>query len=168
MEKDPINNVEWIDSSKLDANNYNPNVCMNQELKLLEFSILKNGWIQPIIINGSNIIIDGFHRWKVSQSSAQLKAKYNGKIPVVVLPISDADAMLLTIRINRAKGSHLAFRMSEIIKTLVDKHNVDKQKIAQEIGAYKGEVDLLYADGVFKRKDIQNHKYSKAWEPKKQ
>ena len=46
---DPISKVTWINVDNLKSNNYNPNVVLNQELKLLEFSILKNGWIQPIL-----------------------------------------------------------------------------------------------------------------------
>ena len=60
---DPISRVEWIDVRELNANDYNPNVVLNKELSLLEFSILKNGWIQPILINSDNTIIDGYHRY---------------------------------------------------------------------------------------------------------
>lgn len=49
--KEPINNVEWRDASSINANGYNPNVVFTPELKLLEKSILKCGWIQPVIIN---------------------------------------------------------------------------------------------------------------------
>ena len=55
--KDPINNVEWRDASSINANGYNPNVVFTPELKLLEKSILKCGWIQPVIINPDNICV---------------------------------------------------------------------------------------------------------------
>jgi hypothetical protein len=38
--------------------------------------------------------------------------------------------------------------------------------VAIEIGATKDEVDLLYQDGVFKMKNIENWRYSKSWYPK--
>ena len=59
---DPINNVEWVEVAKIKSNDYNPNVVLNQELKLLEFSIMTNGWIQPILVTKDYTIIDGFHR----------------------------------------------------------------------------------------------------------
>ena len=59
---DPINNIQWILASDLNGNDYNPNVVFTPELKLLERSLLKTGWVQPILISKDKIIIDGFHR----------------------------------------------------------------------------------------------------------
>jgi hypothetical protein len=90
---------------------------------------------------------------------------FKGKVPCAILNIDRPTAMILTIRMNRAKGSHIAVQMSEIIHELIDKHNVDPILLAQEIGATKDEINLLYQDGVFKMKNIQNYKYKKAWYP---
>jgi len=122
----------------LRANNWNPNVVMNQELKLLEFSILKQGWIQGIMVNKDMMIIDGFHRYSLSKQSKALRERYCGMVPCYVLPLDDAQAMLLTIRINRAKGSHVAHQMHEIVRTLIDEHGMDHKQIEQEIGAHRG------------------------------
>ena len=165
--QDPISNVKWIEVEKLNANDYNPNVVLNKELKLLELSVLKNGWIQPILINNDNTIIDGFHRSYLSRNSKLLKEKYNGKVPCVVMDLTEAERMLLTIRINRAKGNHVAFKMHEIVKALVDKHEVSMEYIQESIGASKDEVELLYKDGVFDALNIKEHKYSRAWKSPK-
>ena len=162
---DPIDKIEWRVASDLNSNNYNPNVVFNKELKLLELSILKQGWIQPVLILEDGTIIDGFHRAKLAQDSKEIKEKYKGKCPCVVLELDRPQAMMLTIRINRAKGSHVAFKMSSIIQELIDKHNFDPMEIAKEIGANRDEIDLLYKKGVFEAKDIKNYKYSKAWYP---
>ena len=75
--------------------------------------------------------------------------------------------MILTVRMNRAKGSHIAVRMASMIKELVDEHKWEPQELAKELGATKKEVDLLYQDGVFKmlKKVNGEYKYSKAWYP---
>lgn len=163
---DPINNIQWLNAHDLTANDWNPNVVMNQELKLLELNILECGWVQPILVCKSLSIIDGFHRWSLSKISKNLNERYGGKLPCAVLDISDAEAMMLTVRINRAKGTHLAFKMSDMIRRLVDDHHVSPAEIEKKIGAYKGEVELLYKQDVWSRKDIQNHQYSAAWAPK--
>jgi ParB-like chromosome segregation protein Spo0J len=165
MSKEPIDSVQWRDASELHANGWNPNVVMNQELRLLERSILKCGWIQPVIANPDGMVIDGFHRWMLSKESKELRARYGGKLPVVVMPLTKPEAMMLTIRINRAKGTHVAVRMSEIVKELIDEHHCDRQQIANEIGAPLDEIDLLYQDGVFKMKNIKDYRFSKAWVP---
>lgn len=162
---DPINSIEWREAKSLNANDYNPNVVFTPELKLLERSILKTGWVQPILIADDGTIIDGFHRHRLAQDSEPLKKKYNGMVPCAVMNITKAEAMILTVRMNRAKGSHVAVRMSEIVKTLLDEHGLDPQEVAQELGATKEEIDLLYQDGVFKMKNISEYKYSKAWVP---
>lgn len=166
FKNDPLLNIKFIHVDQLSANGWNPNVVLNQELKLLEYSLMKSGWLQPILINRNNMIIDGFHRYSLSKISKAVSERYQGLVPCAVFDIDDAQAMLMTIRINRAKGSHVAFKMHEIVRRLVDEFNIDTAQIEKEIGAYKGEVDLLYQEDVFKKKDIQNHTYSQAWEPK--
>jgi len=166
FKQEPIMRIEWLPAEMLQANGYNPNVVLRQELELLEFSVLKTGWIQPVLVNRDYIIIDGFHRWTLSLKSDRLREKYMGQVPCVVLDIDKPEAMLMTVRINRAKGSHSAVKMHDLIKQLVDEHAYDMQRIAQGIGGHKGEVELLYSEGVFAAKKTAEHQYSKAWKPR--
>lgn len=149
----------------LDGNDYNPNVVFTPELRLLERSILLTGWVQPVLITPAGTIIDGFHRVMLSRQSAVLKARYSGQVPCAVVDLPRHKAMLLTVRMNRAKGTHVAVRMSEIVRELIDVHHCDPQEVAIEIGATKDEIELLHQDGVFKMKNIEKHVYSKAWYP---
>lgn len=163
--KHPIDNVEWVSVDELVSNDYNPNVVLKQELSLLEFSILKNGWIQPILVTNTGIIIDGFHRFMLAKTSQKVSALTGGKVPVVRMDISEPERMMLTIRINRAKGNHVAIKMHEIIDSLVNKYGLNLNAIAEGIGATKAELQLLLQENVFKALDIPNHKYSYAWYP---
>jgi hypothetical protein len=162
---EPVEDIQWIDCDDLIANHYNPNRVMNAEMNLIEKSILKTGWIQPILINKNKVIIDGFHRWTLSKLSTQLREKYNGSVPCAVLDVSDAEAMIITVRINRAKGTHLAFRMADYVKEIVEKHRVPIDQLARDIGATLDEVQLLMQNDVFAAKDIENWTYSEAWIP---
>jgi ParB-like chromosome segregation protein Spo0J len=164
-ENDPISHIEWKDANDLIANDYNPNIVFNPELKALEKNILSIGWVQPVITTTEKIIIDGFHRTMLSKESKALKKKYGGKVPCVVFDIPRDQAMILTVRMNRAKGSHVAVRMSEMIKELIDEHKWEAEPLGKELGATKKEIDLLYQDGVFKFRNIDKYKYSKAWYP---
>ena len=62
---------EWMLAKDLNPNDYNPNRVLTDEFKLLALNIVRFGWIQPILINKNNIIIDGFHRWKLSIDSKE-------------------------------------------------------------------------------------------------
>jgi len=160
---EPINNIKWVDAKELNMNDYNPNTVLNQELKLLEFSILKNGWIQPIIIGNDKVIIDGFHRALLSKQSKKIKEKYDGKVPCVVMDMSVAERKMLTIRINRAKGVHNGYKMHSIVQSLISEHKLEKSYVAKSLGMSKKELELLLKDDVFDKLDIKNHKYSMAW-----
>jgi hypothetical protein len=79
--------------------------------------------------------------------------------------VTDAEAMVITVRINRAKGTHLAFRMSEYVRELVEKHKIPMDDLAKEIGATFEEVQLLMKSDMFEHKDVENWAYSEAWFP---
>lgn len=132
---------------------------------LLERSILKTGWIQPVLVSRDKVIIDGFHRWSLTRDSVALRERYGGKLPCAVLDVSVAEAMLLTVRINRAKGTHIAVGMSALVKRLIDEHHYDPDEIAVEIGGTRAEVDLLYQDSIFREHKLDEWRYSPAWRP---
>ena len=163
---EPLEQIKWLNHKELTANNYNPNCVFTPELKLLERSILLTGWVQPILAAKDMTIIDGFHRWMLSKESESMNKRWGGFMPVAVLDVDRAQAMILTVRMNRAKGSHIAVRMHEMVTELIDVHKLDKQELALELGATMEEIDLLYQEGVFTHKNIANYRYSKAWIPK--
>jgi len=165
--KSPIDEVIWMPCNELVANEYNPNVVFNKELELLKFSLLKTGWIQPILASLSNVIIDGFHRFWLSSNDKDMINKFNYKVPVCLLDLNEPERMLLTVRINRAKGSHVALRMHDLVSTVYNEFDYTKIEIAHQIGANIDEVELLLIENVFQKLDIKKHKYSKAWIPEK-
>ena len=91
-----------------------------------------------------------------------------GKVPVVMMEMSEPERMMLTIRINRAKGSHVALKMSDIVHKLVNEYGIPIEQLCDGIGARKAEIELLLMDNVFQAKGInESTKYSKAWIPNK-
>jgi len=163
---EPINRIQWRQSWELSSNHYNPNYVMKPELDLLALSIVKTGWIQPILVQAAQLwIIDGFHRWTLSEKHPLLRQKYRGWLPITALDVPMHEAMMITVRINRAKGVHGAVSMSKLVKALIDVHGCDPEEVARGIGGTRAEVDLLYQDSIFLARDVEHHRYSKAWEP---
>lgn len=161
----PIDNIVWRIAADLDPCGYNPNRVHRAELRLLERSLLSTGWVQPLMVNRDDIIIDGFHRWRLAQDSDALKARDRGRVPTAVLDVDRPTAMMMTIRMNRAKGTHVAVHMASIVQELVNVHGMDPQQVAVELGATMDEVNVLMAEGVFAAKGIADWAYSKAWYP---
>jgi len=162
---EPIDNIHWLLARSLKPNLYNPNVVFTPELKLLEYSLLSTGWIQPVIINTNKLIVDGFHRFKLSRDSQPIRDRWYEELPCVIFDINDAEAMMLTVRINRAKGTHVAVRMSDVIQELHNDLGVTVEGIMKGCGMDRDEVELLLAGSLLKTRKLDKYRYSNAWVP---
>lgn len=164
IENMPLNNIKWVDVEKLSANDYNPNVVLTKELKLLQLSLLKNGWIQPVLITKEYRIIDGFHRSTLCKINPEINAMTDGKVPCVVLDLSAPERIMLTVRINRAKGNHIALKMNKLVQELVNVYGLSVKVVAENIGATEKEIELLLNDNVFDKYELTEESlYSEAW-----
>lgn len=162
----PISRIQWIPVDELSANDYNPNFVLTKELELLKFSLLAQGWIQPILVTQDKVVIDGFHRSSLCRTDNQVREMTGGLVPCCVMELTEPDRMMLTVRINRAKGVHSAVKMHEMVSKLFHEHKLTIKQICAGLGATKDEVDLLLKENVFKKLEVEKHEYSRAWEPK--
>lgn len=162
---DPIDNIVWKAATDLHANDWNPNRVFTPELRLLELNLLTIGWVQPIIATPTGMIVDGFHRWRLSQDSDKVQARWAGQVPVAVLDLPDDEAMALTVRMNRAKGTHVSVHMHVLVARLLTEHGWEPERVGKAIGATRQEVDVLSRDGVFAIKRTKDWAYSNAWYP---
>lgn len=138
----PIANVQIVDRDSLRPNDYNPNKVTEENLKLLEQSILTNGWTLPIVVRPDMTIIDGFHRWTVA-GREPLRSKLSGKVPVVVVEHKDHDEDIYgTITHNRARGTHLLEPMKKIVKELLDNGKTIPE-ISKQLGMKPEEIFRL-------------------------
>lgn len=161
----PIDSVVWRAAAELKPNHYNPNYVMTVELEQIERNLIRWGWVQPVIITPQDVIIDGFHRTMLSMKSERVRAKFAGQVPTVVLDVSPAQAMFLTVRMNRAKGTHAAVRMADVVRELIDVHKCDPAELVNEMGMTTREVELLYENSIFVSKGLDKAPYSRAWVP---
>lgn len=160
----PVNNVVWRKRDELRANNYNPNNVAPPELKLLKLSILDDGWTQPLVISGDEIV-DGFHRWLVSDDK-EIRKLTGGKVPTVELSLNGDKSrqMMSTIRHNRARGVHGVLPMSEIVAFLRDDAGLSSEEIEERLGMEWEEVDRLYDKGDMLRRGAHG-KFNAGWIP---
>ena len=162
---EPCEQIEWVEAEELNPNDWNPNRVLTAEFDLLINNILSLGWVQPILINANKIIIDGFHRWRISMDVKEVKDRYKGKVPCVVLDVDDREAMCITIRMNRAKGVHESKSMANIVKKLIDEYGMSQENLMKDLGMSAKEVNLLLSDTVLTARNIKDWKYSRAWYP---
>lgn len=168
-ENQPVNNIQWIHRDELSPNLYNPNSVAPPEKKLLKVSILSDGWLFPILaLSKQNkeqkyTIIDGYHRWSLSQDK-DIYELTDGYLPVIVL--SPINRMATTVRMNRAKGTHAVLKMADIITEEV-KQGRSMQELMETYGMEKEEViRLTNANGIPQTDIVKNNEWSKSWKPK--
>ena len=142
--KSPVYTVISVPLNKLRANSYNPNSVASPEFALLELSIWEDGFTMPVVcyyIPDEDIyeIVDGYHRYRVLQTSERVRERENGLLPVVVIDKDISNRMASTIRHNRARGSHSIELMSSIVSELVTAGMSDAW-ILRHIGMDKDEL----------------------------
>lgn len=164
---EPVDFVMWVKNDLVHANDYNPNSVAPPEMKLLEHSIMKDGYTQPIVTwpNNGIEVVDGFHRHRVGKESNKVRERVYGYLPIVqIRPTQEDknDRMAATIRHNRARGSHKVESMSDIVVELKRRFWSD-DRIATELG--------MDADEVLRLQQITglasifaDEEFSEAWE----
>lgn len=170
FKSEPVDFVRWIVSDNVVSNDYNPNKVAPTEMKLLELSILNDGYTQPIVTwsneeKGATEVIDGFHRSRVGKESKVVSNRVMGFLPTVDIRTEQSsknDRMASTIRHNRARGKHQIDAMSEIVIELKNR-NWRNARIAKELGMDEEEVlrlcQLSGLEELFSDKD-----FSRSWE----
>lgn len=158
----PVSNVQWVPVEKVRANDYNPNKVAAPEMRLLEISIERDGFTQPIVVwevEDGYEVIDGFHRHLVGKKLGLTH------LPVVVVNNSSTernDRIASTIRHNRARGKHQIENMSEIVVELARRNWAD-EKIGKELGMDPDEVlRLKQISGIAEL--FGDQEFSESWE----
>jgi len=167
----PVDRVLWVPVDMVQANDYNPNSVASIEMELLYVSISHDGYTQPIVTVydkelGKYIIVDGFHRYFIAKTKADISKRINGRIPIVVIDKDITERMASTVRHNRARGEHMVTGMSNLVFQMLD-NGMSEAEICQELGMQPEEVLKLKHITGFSRL-FENAEYSKAWMTKYQ
>lgn len=165
---EPVDLVIWVKNERVEANDYNPNVVAPPEMRLLEISIVNDGYTQPIVtwwIEEKIEVIDGFHRNRVGRESQEVMQRVRGYLPVVQIKKereAKNDRIASTIRHNRARGKHMVSAMSDIVIEL-KKRNWSDARVSKELGMDEDEVlRLCQISGLAEA--FENEDFSLAWE----
>lgn len=169
MRREPVDFVRWIPADTLRANDYNPNSVAPPEMRLLQLSIMQDGYTQPIVAwpDGDGFeVVDGFHRHRIGREVGVVRKRVMGRLPIAVINAertAKEDRIAATIRHNRARGKHSVDAMSDIVVDLA-RRNWSNAKIAQELGMEPDEVlRLKQVTGLAEL--FADREFSEAWEP---
>lgn len=168
--REPVDCVLWVRADELHANDYNPNSVAPPEMRLLQLSIMNDGYTQPIVAwpdaNGTYEVVDGFHRNRVAREVGAVRKRVKNRLPIAVINVERSakeDRIAATIRHNRARGKHAVDAMADIVLDL-SRRNWDDSKIARELGMEPDEVlRLKQITGLAEL--FADREFSAAWEP---
>ena len=165
---EPVDFVQWVPSELVVANDYNPNSVAPPEMKLLELSIMQDGYTQPIVSWEKDEcfeVVDGFHRHRVGNECESVSARIKGFLPLAVIRDDRedrGDRIASTIRHNRARGKHGVQNMSDIVIELKRRNWSDK-KVGKELGMDPDEVlRLSQISGLAEM--FSDQEFTEAWE----
>jgi ParB-like chromosome segregation protein Spo0J len=146
--------------SELYANDYNPNRMPAMEMTLLEQCITTYGFLFPLVVvrdhdKGMYRIVDGYHRFET------LKRMGATDVMVVVLQITLAQAVQLTVLMNRIKGMHQVEKMSDLVVKL-ESLGLEDSEICTNLGMEAEEyIRLKQQLGISHA--FRNHEYNNSW-----
>jgi hypothetical protein len=162
----PNENIVWVDGSTLKPASWRASYVLAPDLEVLARSMDDYGWLQPIVVQQSKgVIIDGHYRWEIAGSMKSIRKTYKGLVPVIYEDCGDIDAMLLHLRLNRAKGATQAKKMSRIFRDIIMSGRYAETDLKRMLVMRNDEIDLMIDGTLIKNRKVAEHKYSRAWVP---
>ena len=162
---EPIDFVEWVPASSLEANGWNPNHMAQNELNMLSGSMRKYGMFQAIVTSelfeGKRRIIDGWHRNYMGSTDTVMKERMRGYLPISYIKGDEADQREATLIANETKGKHYIEKEGYVIRDLHELGRSDED-MSRTLGKTEEElVRLKQITGIAAK--FSNREYSKAW-----
>lgn len=129
-----------LDIKNVQENNWNPNHLEDKLYLRLKASLDNEEWNakQPIIVReiepSKFEIIDGAHRYKA------MKELWFEEIVAVVEELSDADARIKTISMNKLRWEFDPVQLAILVKDLKENYGVDNIQLEEILGYTEGDI----------------------------
>jgi hypothetical protein len=158
--------IHQVPLQSLRAPKWGATYIMRPEKILLRLSMYESGWLQPLVVRSADqSIIDGTKRWDLALSDDKFKARHGLLVPVVYHDVDEIDAMVLHVRLNRAKGNVHPYALSQIVKSIIRSKKYGERDLLAILAMSNDELDLMISSGLLKSKNWEKYEYSRAWVP---
>lgn len=159
-------NIDLAPLTSLNPSPWQTVHILRPDERLLIDSLSEYGWLQNIVVRSEDrTIIDGHQRWRLAMDDKKVKARVGDTVPVQWVSCDEVDAMIMHIRLNRARGNVVAKRLSNLLRQIAAVGKYDLETLRKALVMTEDEFDVLYDGQFIKTKAIAAHNYSKAWVP---
>jgi len=158
--------VEMVKIEDIKPSEWAATYILRPDLLVLSVSIADNGILSPLLVRrGTGEIIDGHQRFYLASQNHHIREKINGVLPVTYIDCGALQAMILHVQMNRARGSIVAKRLSQIVRKLSFSKAVSTAEFDRLFCMKHDELELLLEGTLVKMRKIHQHTYSRAWVP---
>ena len=166
MENEMTLSIETVHIDSLKPAPWASSHLLRPDERLLLQSLADWGWLQPLVVRVEDrTIIDGNLRWVVAKEQKPVIAKVGDQVPVVWVSCDEVDAMIMHVRMNRARGMVVATKLSALLKWVIASNKYDRRTVQNLLVMTNEEYDVLVEGYYLKRKSIKEHNYSRGWVP---
>lgn len=143
---------DYVDIDKLSPAEWNPREMPKGEMDKLKRSIKAFGMVDPIIARKSDGLIIGGHQRCVAAREIGFSS-----VPVVWVDLSDQEAKLLNVALNRIHGEWDNEKLTSLIEEIrtdgsdITLTGLDDAELASLEQETEGLTDPLYCDVIVKR-----------------
>lgn len=108
--------VKMLDASTLNPAPYNPRKIGAAKLDALKTSLKAHGWVENLVIQKNGLVVIGGHqRLKAYVEICKESDVKMGKVPCVVLDVSERVAKKLNVALNRVTGEFDSKKLGELL-----------------------------------------------------
>lgn len=158
--------IHTVPSSSIKPPSWKATYILRPDVVLLRTSLIESGWLQPIVVRlEDQTIIDGTTRWHIASTEERFVKRHGSSVPVLYHDVDEIDAMILHIRLNRARGATHPVLLSRAVKRILNSNKYGDDELATILSMSDDEIELLATGDLLKRKDLEKYEYSRAWVP---
>jgi hypothetical protein len=157
--------IEMVPVGGLHVPSWNSTHILRPDLLVLAESMASDGIMSPFVVQRSTgNVIDGSQRLKLILGNKHFQEMFP-EVPVIWKDVSDTNAMIMHVQLNRGRGSILAKSLSSIVRTLKRSRALDVADFENKFRMKGDELELMLDGTILKHRKVTNHRYSRAWVP---
>lgn len=157
--------LSTVDIKQLRSAPWSTTFLLRPDERLLADSLTEHGWLVPLVVRRDGLVIDGNQRLRIASNDRAVAERVGSEVPVSWVQCDEVDAMVMHMRLNRAKGMTVAKGTSLLLNEVLASRKYTEETLRKMLRMTPEEFQVLHDAEYLKRSAIAGHQYSYAWVP---